>query len=109
MRPHAMRRRNRSRGSKPSWVKQLAGERIEILLKLAERVVGAKPERARRYVELARRLSSRYNVTVPACWKRKFCKRCFAWWTPANLRVRARNGTVTYKCRECGADSRIGY
>lgn len=87
----------------------MAGERIETLLSLAAEVAGEKPARARRYVELARRLSSRYNVTVPARWKRKFCKHCFAWWNATNVRVRARNRAVTYKCIGCGAESRVGY
>ena len=106
----SMRRTNRSRGSKPSWVKQLALERIEKLMALAASVAGAKPARAKRYVELARKLSSRYNVTIPGKWKRKFCKGCFAFWAPGkNLKVRARDGAVAYVCTECGAASRIGY
>ncbi|MBI4214840.1 ribonuclease P [archaeon] len=105
-----MKNRMRSRGSKPLWVKALALERIEALMALAKSMAGERPERAKRYVELALRLSSRYNVSVPARWKRKFCKRCFAWWTTGgNVKVRARNGVLTYRCTECSAVRRVGY
>ncbi|MBU2564846.1 MAG: ribonuclease P protein component 4, partial [Candidatus Thermoplasmatota archaeon] len=33
-------------------------------------------DRADRYVELARKIGMRYNVSIPAKYKRRFCKHC---------------------------------
>ena len=46
-----------------SWVR-IAGERIDILLGLAGKEAKKHPERARRYVELARKIGMRYNVRL---------------------------------------------
>jgi ribonuclease P protein subunit RPR2 len=90
---------------KPGFLLQVVRERIEILFKLAEKELKAHPERARRYVSLARKLGMRYNVRFPRKLKRKFCKRCGTVWIPGyNLKVRlnSRKKVVEYRC-ECGA------
>ena len=105
-----MKRTNRSRGSKPNWVKGIALESIVSLMGQASENAEKKPELAKRYVELARKISSRYNVTIPAEWKRKFCKECFVFWEPGvTLKVRVRNRKVVYRCTACGGESGIGY
>jgi ribonuclease P protein subunit RPR2 len=100
------------RGSKPRWVRDLALKRIEILLRLAEAEVRGHPQRAKRYVSLACKLSSRYNVTLPREMKRRMCKKCNAFLVPGyNLTVRADRKTksMLYICKECGARKRYGY
>jgi len=100
------------RGSKPKWVKELALSRIKKLLKLAGENSKAHPERSRRYVELAKKLSSRYNATIPAELKRKICRKCDAYLVPGyNLTVRAdpKTRTMVYTCAECGSKRRHGY
>lgn len=93
-------------------MKELAGERIERLIELAQKEAKKRPERSRRYVSLARKLSSRYNVAIPAKWKRSICRKCDAFLVPGrNLTVRAspRSKAVLYVCKECGAMRRYGY
>jgi ribonuclease P protein subunit RPR2 len=100
------------RGSKPKWVKELALSRIEALLALAEKNLKKHPERTRRYVELSRKLSSKYNVTIPHELKRQLCRNCDAFLVPGyNLAVRTepKNKAIVYTCLECGAKRRYGY
>jgi ribonuclease P protein subunit RPR2 len=93
-------------------VQDLAKERILTLLAMAEANSRDKPQRSRRYVELARRISSRYNVTIPQELKRRLCRECNAFLVPGrNLRVRAmpRLRCVVYECLECGTARKYGY
>jgi ribonuclease P protein subunit RPR2 len=99
------------RRSKPGWVKDLAMERIEKLLSLAKEEARRHPERSRRYVELSRKLSSRYNVAIPREWKRYICRKCNAFLVPGvNLVVHTSpSKAIVYTCKECGAQRRYGY
>ena len=102
----------RARGKKPSWIKQLAEKRIETLLGLAKRNARKHPERSRRYVELTGKLSMKYNITISREWKKRFCKKCNAFWILGkNLKVRSdpRTKTMNYNCLECGFVKRYGY
>lgn len=66
----------RSIRKKPAWQRKIAKERIEILLKLAEKEIKNNQERSRRYVELARIIGKRYNIRLTKEQKSKFCKKC---------------------------------
>jgi ribonuclease P protein subunit RPR2 len=93
------------RGNKPNFLLQVVRERISILFQLAEEELKSHPERARRYVSLARKLGMKYNVRFSPKLKRRFCKRCGTLWIPGyNLKVRvnSRKGMMEYRC-ECGA------
>ena len=66
--------KTRIRKQQPERRVKIAKERIEILLDLAKREVD-KPERSKRYVELARKISKRYNIRLKKGQKRSFCKK----------------------------------
>lgn len=69
-----------------------------------------RPERARRYVELARKIGMRYNVRTPANFRRSFCKSCRAYLVPSrNARVRVDEGRIIVTCGGCGAVQRRPY
>ncbi len=91
--------------------RRIALERMDILLHLAEREALARHEaRARRYVDLARRIGMRYNVRVPPEFRRRFCKKCLAYLVPSlNARVRVGRGHVTVTCLKCGTIQRLPY
>lgn len=91
--------------------RRIALERLGILFRLAEREALARHEvRARRYVELARRIGMRYNVRVPPEFRRRFCKKCLAYLLPAvNARVRVGRGHVIVTCLGCGTIQRLPY
>jgi len=91
--------------------RRIAGERMTTLFRLAEtEALHRRTERARRYVDLARRIGMRYNVRVPAAFKRSFCKKCFAFLLPSvSARVRVGRGRVVVTCAACGAVQRYPY
>ncbi|MEK6987418.1 MAG: ribonuclease P protein component 4 [Candidatus Thermoplasmatota archaeon] len=91
--------------------RRIALERMEILFHLAEKEALVRHEaRARRYVELARRIGMRYNVRVPPQFRRRFCKKCLAYLVPSvNARVRVGRGHIVVTCLPCGAVQRLPY
>ncbi len=91
--------------------RRIALERMVVLFGLAEKeaLQGHAP-RARRYVDLARKIGMRYNVRVPPEFKRRFCKECLAYFVPGvNARVRVGRGRVVVTCLACGAIQRLPY
>lgn len=91
--------------------RRVATERMGILFRLAEREALLRHgARARRYVDLARRIGMRYNVRMPAEFKRRFCKGCGAYLVPAvNARVRVTRGRIIVTCMECAAVQRVPF
>lgn len=86
-------------------------ERIAHLFGQAEENAKLHPERAVRYVGLARRLSTRYRVSIPQRFKRRACKKCNRFLIPGynvRIRINQRNKLVEYIC-DCGAVRRFGY
>jgi len=82
--------------------KQIARERISHLFGEAEKIFAEQPERANRYVGLARKISMRYKVRIAPDLKRRFCKHCYVFLKPGeNSRVRMREGKVIYYCFNC--------
>ena len=99
-----------SRGSKPKWMIEIAVERMNILFERAEMEFHEHPERSDRYVELALKLSTKYNTKVPQKWKRNFCKNCKKFLYPGhNSTVRLINEEVNIFCGECGHVMKIPY
>lgn len=86
--------------------KRIAMERIERLFELAEQAFGRRPELSDRYVRLAWRIATRYNVRFPPGLKRKFCRGCLSFWRPgATCRVRIRpkpSSRLVITCLKCG-------
>jgi len=91
--------------------RRIAAERMVTLFRLAEsEALHRRAGRSRRYVELARRIGMRYNVRVPALFKRSFCKKCLAFLLPSvTARVRIGRGRVAVTCTSCGAVQRYPY
>jgi len=92
-------------------VKKIAEERIIRLFELAEKNVKIHPERSRRYVQLALRLSMRHKVGVPKRFKRSFCKRCYTYWIPGynvKIIIDRRNKAVRHACA-CGGRRSFKY
>jgi ribonuclease P protein subunit RPR2 len=88
--------------------KTIAVERIERLFELAERMFEKQPELADRYVKLAWRIATRYNIRLPATLKRKFCRKCLSFWKPgASCRMRIQSGCVVVTCLRCGHVARL--
>ncbi len=91
--------------------KKIAKERIKKLFDLAEQEAKKeKWEKSRRYVELARRIAMKFNISISR-YKRKFCKKCNTYFTSKTVRVRTqkKDMRVTYTCLVCGNIQRYPY
>jgi ribonuclease P protein subunit RPR2 len=81
---------------------KIAFERIEKLFSQAELSFKEHPELSKRYVILARKLSTRYKVRFTVEQKKLFCKKCDAYLKiGANSRIRLVNGKRVQTCLEC--------
>ena len=93
-------------------MRQIIYERMDRLLSLAAAALRGKDEKyAKRYVFLARKLSTRYNCRLPPKDRVRFCKSCglpsvVGLNTKVRLRKRAR--VAEYAC-SCGAKRAIKY
>ncbi|UCD14474.1 MAG: hypothetical protein JSW60_03395 [Thermoplasmatales archaeon] len=89
--------------------KSIAKNRIQRLFRLAEEhALCDRFELSDRYVFLARKLSMRYLVPIPAKFKRRFCKHCYRYLLPgSNCRVRIHRGKIVTYCRKCKRYTRM--
>ena len=100
------------RGKKPLQQIKIAKERIGILFKQAEKEFKAHPERSKRYVKLARKISLRYNVRLSKQLKRKFCKNCNSLLIPgrtSQTRIKSKEKIITVRCLKCNKVYRYPY
>jgi ribonuclease P protein subunit RPR2 len=93
-------------------IREIVYERIGILLTLAEKALReGEGKRAKRYVYLARKLSTRYNCRLPKKDRMRFCKSCgMPRIIGKNTRVRLnkRTRTADYSC-SCGKTAGFKY
>ncbi len=95
-------------------VRGMAQERISRLLSLAYERTGREREPdaiSKRYVRLAREISSHYKVRMGKMEKNSFCKECNSMLIPGKtcaVTLASSRGQVIYKCR-CGANRKIFY
>jgi ribonuclease P protein subunit RPR2 len=90
--------------------KEIALERIRILLGLAKNTFQKDRDLSKRYVELARRIGMKAGVRLPSEEKLFICKGCGSLLVPGvNSRVRTRSDlgtTVLITCLDCGTKKR---
>jgi len=89
--------------------RDLAVQRMERLFLLAEEEHECHPERSDRYVQIARRISTRTRVRMPRHLKSLFCRRCGSYLPASAVRVRLRDGMLTATCLHCGSQVRRPY
>ena len=87
----------------------IALHRIHRLFHLAQqKALGGDMVLADRYVHLARKISMKYLVPVPAEYKRLFCKHCYHFLLPGVTgRVRLQGGKVVWHCFQCKKYTRM--
>lgn len=89
-------------------MKSIAMQRIRKLFELAEKNFNEKPERSRRYVEIARKIAMRHNIRFDYEIKKKFCKKCGAFLLVGkNAKIRISNNIAKVTCLECGLTRKI--
>jgi ribonuclease P protein subunit RPR2 len=97
-------------GGKPAYQETIARERIQILFDEAEQVFAEHPDRAHRYVEIARNIAMKFNLSMPDELKERFCPHCYSYWAPGkNVRIRTKDGSKVYTCAKCGEVTRRPY
>lgn len=90
--------------------KIIAAERIEELFKQAAIMFKEDKEFSKKYVQLARKISMRYNVRIPEKLRRKYCKKCYSYLVEGkNLKTRIKDGRIIRHCLECDNVSRIPF
>ena len=83
---------------------------FEYFFERAEMEFITHPERSDRYVELARKLSTKYNTKIPEKWSRRYCRNCGKFlYYGHNSSVRLVDEKVNIFCGECGHVMRIPY
>jgi ribonuclease P protein subunit RPR2 len=86
-----------------SLVEEIALERIENLFKLAKKEFAKHPERSKRYVELARKISTRNRARITTALKKQFCKKCSSFLVKGkNADWKIDGQLLRVKCGECG-------
>jgi ribonuclease P protein subunit RPR2 len=102
-------RRGGRRGRRTSLMVRIARERIADLFALAEREAEHPASRlADRYVRLARRIGTRYNVRLPAVYRELYCRGCSSYWVEGRtVRTRLRGARRVRTCLACGRTRRV--
>jgi RNase P subunit RPR2 len=87
---------------------RIARERISDLFVLADSEARAgRTHLATRYVTLARRIGTRYNVRLLPEYREVYCRGCSAYWMEGRtVRTRLRQGRRVRHCLVCGRDQR---
>lgn len=89
--------------------RDLALQRMERLFVLAEEEHRNHPERSRRYVEIAKKISTRTRVRMPRLLKRLYCHHCGSYLSPEASRIRLRDGVLITTCTRCEGKMRRPY
>ena len=97
-------RRGRA-GLRTSEMREVARARMIILFTFAQSAVEEGDlQHANRYVQLACRVGTRYNVRIPPSFRDRFCRRCLGYFHEgATVRTRIRSGRRIRTCLSCGA------
>jgi ribonuclease P protein subunit RPR2 len=100
---------NRRYGEKKKLQKNIAHNRIQYLFSHAEKsALQGKFILSDRYVTLARKISMKYLVPIPAEYKRRYCKHCYCYiLPPVTCRIRIHHAMIITYCRNCKKYSRI--
>ena len=96
---------------KPTGIKSIARQRIQILFDQAKKVYKTNPQYATQYIKSARRIAMAAKIRIPLEFRRETCKNCNALFVQgSNCRVRTkqkRESHVVITCLNCGNQTRI--
>ncbi|EQD30604.1 RNAse P, Rpr2/Rpp21 subunit [mine drainage metagenome] len=88
---------------------RIAEARVEHLFRLATQEAMTGPgDLPDRYVRLARRIGTRYNVRLRPEFRDLYCRGCSAFWVEGRtVRTRLRSGRTVRTCLRCGRARRV--
>jgi ribonuclease P protein subunit RPR2 len=91
---------------------EIARERIDILFEQAEDVFSDHPDRADRYVEIARTIAMKYNLSLPREYRMRFCSDCGSYLVSGEtcrVRLDADDEKKIVTCLSCETSMRFPY
>jgi len=95
-----------------SLTKDLAIQRVEILLDNALKNAKEHMDLAKRQASMAKRLCSKFNIRLPYEKRQLFCKGCKRYIVPginSIIRLENKPKVIMIKCLECGHVYRKGF
>ncbi|HEV2230603.1 MAG TPA: ribonuclease P protein component 4 [Thermoplasmata archaeon] len=97
------------RGRRTAGMIRLARERISTLFALASNEAsGPDLTLSNRYVNLARKIGTRYNVRIPPEYRELYCRGCSRYWVEGRtVRTRLRSPLRVRTCLGCGRVRRV--
>ncbi|MCJ7425233.1 ribonuclease P [Candidatus Bathyarchaeota archaeon] len=91
--------------------RRIAGQRVQVLFRLASETYHADSSLAQRYVSIARKIAMAAKLRLPKEYRCQVCKHCKSFILPgANCRVRIRQRRsphIAVTCLDCGKQTRI--
>lgn len=91
--------------------KDIAYQRIQILLSKADELYPKDPALAQRYGELARKIAMKVRIRLPVKWRKRYCRYCKRFLYPGiNAHIRVKSGKpsrVILYCHYCDRGSTI--
>ena len=102
-------KRTGRRGRRNAAMLRIAHERISALFVLAgSEAKSGEFALSDRYVALARRIGTRYNVRLLPEYRELYCRGCSAYWVEGRtVRTRLRHGRRVRACLRCGRLRRV--
>ncbi len=92
------------RGRRTKEMVEIAKKRIDVLFSLAQKMaeegnIGFSD----RYVDLAFKIGTRYNVRIPGRYRSLYCRSCHSYLlSGTSSRARLNTGKLTVTCLRCG-------
>ena len=75
---------------------------MQRLVELAERTFGRNPERAKRYIYIARKIGTKTKTRFPQELRKKFCRTCGNFLKKGkNCTIELENQFIKITCSEC--------
>ena len=93
-----------------SALRKAALTKIDLFFSEAAAAFKKNPEISDDKVRLARRTAQKARTSIPARFKKSFCKNCDSYWVPGkSVRVRLQKQKVVYYCLFCKHHTRHPY
>jgi ribonuclease P protein subunit RPR2 len=95
----------------PKNTRKIAKQRIDTLYRIAKETVHTEPERAKRYIQLMRRIAQRTRTHLPLEVRRGICRKCdtvlIQGYNSHTRLKQKREPHIAVTCQNCGNITRL--
>ena len=95
----------------PKNTRKIAKQRIDTLYRIAQETVHTEPERAKRYIQLMRRIAQRTRTHLPLDVRRGICRNCdtvlIQGYNSHTRLKQKREPHIAVTCQNCGNVTRL--